>query len=889
MRFFLFGSVYFLLVTMEPAWGQMEPVEIVGNYLKSDLNPAAGMVLDGLTLVATGHDLAARDGLLQEGFGVPSYYVPNRRLNPKLELLKQYADRPVMLYAYDCDGPNIAGLHVRRTMEPLVDEASIRVTWSIEHRGSDRQWVAPWVRHDVAPGGSVSAGDRIDVPSLSGLVQARRPMYMPAARNWIAATDPAALETVYAVYDADQTYAFLPIYEPEDQICGIQTAFVPFMMSPGNKWETTYRLNVARGLKRVDFATDELALQLDYQPGKLVALISGVRQMSGVRIEARVTAANGRVWKLAPKQFTIDPNKLARCSYDWDAPADGKYDFLAQLQRYGRPLELGVDTSSPHGGIDAQFVVGNPEDQSLEAWTDAPYRLDHGARHYTRSLARISPLQVWFETSLWKVFPEDEVSGTGTMSPVGQIALARGEHESFQIVLRPRQGETLGRVHVAAQGLKHESSDAVLPAERIALYNVAFQDVRVPSHFEGVTGNWPDMLPRFESFTAQGGRNYPLWFTVYAPPDQAPGRYRGMIEITADGLDPVELWLEAEVFDFELPEVPALRTDFVLDTAALPTGSTTLARYRENAKAHRVTLRELAAMPEPSGNYASALKTYQERLPALREAGVTTIALPPALADTPETLRQAVGFLANERLLRLGFAPLADVPPPPVYAQVVEQVTAWNAAAPEIPAMVTTMGLSPLLPDSIGLWAVHSQVFDTENNKRLLNAISEGREVWWFVNHTPSRPYANFFVDFSAVEHRILFWQTWALGVRGMHYWSVNYSPPGDDPWKTVLDHTPVNGDGLLLYPGTDGPVNSIRWEIIRDGIEDYDYLALFMEGRDRLLAAGGHAALLAEAAEVYDLGALVPDLIAFPRDPNVLLEKRIAIGRMIEAMQQAN
>ena len=38
-------------------------------------------------------------------------------------------------------------------------------------------------------------------------------------------------------------------------------------------------------------------------------------------------------------------------------------------------------------------------------------------------------------------------------------------------------------------------------------------------------------------------------------------------------------------------------------------------------------------------------------------------------------------------------------------------------------------------------------------------------------------------------------------------------------------------GDGMLLYPGNkvgiDGPVGSLRLEVFRDGLEDFDYLAL--------------------------------------------------------------
>ena len=111
-------------------------------------------------------------------------------------------------------------------------------------------------------------------------------------------------------------------------------------------------------------------------------------------------------------------------------------------------------------------------------------------------------------------------------------------------------------------------------------------------------------------------------------------------------------------------------------------------------------------------------------------------------------------------------------------------------------------------------------------------------------NHSPSRPYANFFVDFAAIEHRALFWQVWALGVRGVHYWSINYLPDGRDPRQGLLDITPVNGDGFLVYPSASGPAPSIRWETVRDGIEDYDYLVLFRELQKRVEKSGNKALL---------------------------------------------
>ena len=121
-----------------------------------------------------------------------------------------------------------------------------------------------------------------------------------------------------------------------------------------------------------------------------------------------------------------------------------------------------------------------------------------------------------------------------------------------------------------------------------------------------------------------------------------------------------------------------------------------------------------------------------------------------------------------------------------------------------------------------------------------------------------------------------------------MHYWAANFTEQGENPWFDQLDVTPCNGDGFLMYPSPKGPVSSIRLEAIRDGVEDYDYLVLYWNLLEALKKKGGNAALIEKATKEGNLKALVPDLVSYTRDPNVLLAKREALGRVIAEMARA-
>ena len=105
------------------------------------------------------------------------------------------------------------------------------------------------------------------------------------------------------------------------------------------------------------------------------------------------------------------------------------------------------------------------------------------------------------------------------------------------------------------------------------------------------------------------------------------------------------------------------------------------------------------------------------------------------------------------------------------------------------------------------------------------------------------------------------------------------------------------NGDGRLLYtpnqdvnrdkkPYLEGPVNSIRWEMLREGIEDYEYFKLLESGIAKAKRAGKSAALIAQAEKLLVVPeSITTDLTHYTKDPQLLLARRSQIAEMIEKL----
>ncbi len=137
-------------------------------------------------------------------------------------------------------------------------------------------------------------------------------------------------------------------------------------------------------------------------------------------------------------------------------------------------------------------------------------------------------------------------------------------------------------------------------------------------------------------------------------------------------------------------------------------------------------------------------------------------------------------------------------------------------------------------------------------------------------------------------------------GTNGSLYWSVTYW--AQNPWQTAMSYSPDggtwgNGDGRLLYPPTKekpdkamvcGPINSIRFEMLREGLEDREYLYLLTREIERLKKKADASAAQAVAEGEKAMGAvdrLVRSLTDYETDPQKLYEARAGLARALERL----
>jgi hypothetical protein len=430
-------------------------------------------------------------------------------------------------------------------------------------------------------------------------------------------------------------------------------------------------------------------------------------------------------------------------------------------------------------------------------------------------------------------------------------------------------------------------------------------------------------------FKLTSGRSQPIWIDVYVPAATRPGMYHGQVQVLAAAKHQLSVPIDLEVWNFQLPSTSSLPTTFGFSgNAAVRAhyGKYTSDQdirdlasvYQKAALWHRITLNSSAGVSPVVAIAESGVRVRWDDYDPVVEpflngtvfkdgqplygAKTTSVSLStPRLLTTPEQRiqfwRQTAEHFRQKGWFDRLFHYLWDEPKPKEFAAMAELGRTVHRADPKIRNLVTAP-LHADWSDFVDIWTPAVNCFERKpfhggfcdpNVERSLydSELQKGKELWWYqacgshgcfiVGGDYFTGWPSYMIDDAPVRNRIMEWLTWKYGTHGELYFNVNevYASK-QDPWKDVRLFG-GNGDGTLFYPGrpdivggsTQIPIESIRLKLIREGLEDYEYLLLFEK--------------LAGTKSVSDeVDGFIRKIYEYDQDPKPLYSARERIGSEI-------
>jgi hypothetical protein len=441
------------------------------------------------------------------------------------------------------------------------------------------------------------------------------------------------------------------------------------------------------------------------------------------------------------------------------------------------------------------------------------------------SVAR-AEAHVWAMPSTVKILKTD---GPPKDAAAVKLSAARREFAAFQIAVR--SDHDLRELQIMG-GMK---------GTKVSIWR---------EHFIKTTkeGERPDGLTPAKEMDLPANTTQPFFVEIEVPQNAKAGLRTGNIEIHTSN-DAWFIPFELTVRDFELPATPSLRTAFGNQPQFAPFEKVPKQGPQFEAmkkKYYDILLEHRLSPFDIPENLMS-----KEAEPYLNDPRMTSYTIP--FPEKDEDLKALTDRLRKGDWFKKGYFYLVDEPAKEdafkrltTYSERLKRVVGedYKLVTPYAgnPQFKTDKDIYDLLAGKTTIYCYLTSLHWYQTAK--LDAVrNKGIEIWSYVAWVPHTPYCNFLIGMSAMQHRVLFWQQWKYRTTGLLYWSTdwwsNESVGGTtDPWTDMATvkwaSKDVFGDGSLLYPGKpmghDGPLPSLRLKLIRQGMQDYDYIKLASE-----------------------------------------------------------
>ncbi|MBN2451344.1 MAG: DUF4091 domain-containing protein [Lentisphaeria bacterium] len=525
-------------------------------------------------------------------------------------------------------------------------------------------------------------------------------------------------------------------------------------------------------------------------------------------------------------------------------------------------------------------------------------------------------------TSMEKVLPRGPKARLKVTDRL-QLRLAANETESVQVLVVPCEQGAVRAVFRTAD--LASATGHVFPASGIRVSPVGYVETKaVPPYGSSHVGWWPDPILDFmDSADLAEGDVQAFWLRVTAPRDQAPGEYAGAIRLEVEGKGVLRLPLLVRVYGFSLPTGSPLplAITFAPHDHPLPEEKGVQEAWRQEPDY------PINAWKTQRGRWVDFLADYGITLDSLYEYGgwapdfeaLSRLKQQGRLgrfnlgyfSKCPEGAEAAVQWAENilgklrpryEKARELGLLEHAyiygcDEHGEEDFPHVERAARVLKGAFPEVSVMTTTYDHSFGLESALTTPDAYCPLTPRYDPERAARARAAGKEVWWYICCGPRHPHANMFIEYPAIEGRLLMGaMTAKYRPDGFLYYQISIwnsrrpiqSGPFTD-WNP-RSWTTWHGDGAWTCVGPGGtPIPTIRLENFRDGLEDFAYVrileATLAAVRANATVARDQAPWIRQAEEALAVPEeVVTDLKTYTTDPACLYRYREALAAAIEA-----
>lgn len=547
----------------------------------------------------------------------------------------------------------------------------------------------------------------------------------------------------------------------------------------------------------------------------------------------------------------------------------------------------------------------------------------------TNSMARISSTQGF----------------VGLLSNNATLQLARNEYEGLQVVIFPL-GKPLQEVTVEVGELKGRSGTKIRSTD-IDIRSVL--EVHIDETLS-VDNLWPEVLGKPGPIDIPTGGIQSALVTVHAKQAQRAGDYQGTITIRARDMKPVTICLNVTVWDFELPAETHCHTG-LFDVSELeicrhfsltlftPEFDAKMAEIFEYFAARRIqpghatpvsprslfilwqgrgSRKQGATMGKLQDVEALVDPHFKEFAPWSREAveywekwaiwwrkrglslgSIATHVLSLSFVENQQESLQALLELywpvikkhGWENLCYIRYPDEIDEPGKPGPETVQKVGPLVKQYAPGLRRQSVQTARTPQDPylNNVDLWFLYASSWDKEKGL-YQKLMGDPEKTFWLGLHGHCA-----FSD-PAVAPRIFFTILRKFGFQGAGLWTSTW----DYTQPTLIDgnyHIKAqalsNARSCLIWPAKGELLYSKRLELIRDGIEDYEYheqLATLIKEADKVQTSSPRIkGALNKARQAYAIkDELVKDIKEYSVKAEDLLSFRSELAGAIVELKQA-